>query len=622
MAEHRQQHVFRPIEDYGLIGNSHTAALVSSEGSIDWLCQPRFDSPSVFARLLDLHKGGHWKISPISQHHGSNSYVESTNVLRTRFLTPEGVVHVLDFMPVHESQHEFDSPPMGLIRIIEGIEGTVEMESECVPRPNYSRTPPKISVNGGELSFDGCSISGPGEWKHDESAEKATSRVTVHAHERLTFVLRFGDGIGLSDAEDALDQTIDYWRNWANQCTYEGPYRNEVIRSALTIRLLMDTPTGAIVAAPTASLPERFGGDLNWDYRYTWIRDASLSLYALLLAGFIEEDDEFFNWILKTVKVEKTGIRIMYPISPEGKLEEQELNHFYGYRGSRPVRIGNGAHGQLQLDVYGEVMDALFFAWKVGRYDPAQVWDHFLPLVDWIADNWDQPDNGIWEVRGERHHYVYSKVMSWVALDRGIKIANQNNLPGDTDRWKRERAKIRAEVLEKGWSEKLGAFKQTYDGDREQVDASNLRISPVGFLEGDDPKMVSTINRTIDRLVTNQLCYRYLSVPSTEITGSEGTFITCTFWLINALIMAGEHERAKDMFENVLHYSSPLGLYAEEMDPSSRAQIGNYPQALSHIGLISAAVSLAQVGVTGTVEQEQANAASNARASGRHTQED
>lgn len=620
MTKYAQHKIFRPIEDYGLIGNCHTAALINSEGSIEWLCEPRFDSPSVFARILDLETGGFWRISPTAQHHSSHSYLDETNILETRFLTTEGVVRMLDFMPIYTEYRESDDEePLELIRMVEGFEGEVEIECICQPRPDYATTDPHIRVDGNKLYFSDCVIQAPAEWKHDPENGQATCCMKVERHERVAFIMHFGGSHHLPDAQDALARTFAYWQEWTAQCNYNGPYRKEVVRSALVLRLLMDTRTGAIVAAPTTSLPERFGGHLNWDYRYTWIRDASLSLYALLLAGFTEEMDEFFEWIVRTVKVEPSeGINIMYPISPEGKLDEKELNHLYGYRGSKPVRIGNDAHGQIQLDVYGEIMDALFFAWKTGRYDPMEVWDEFKPLVDWIADNWQQPDNGIWEVRGERRHYTYGKVMSWVALDRGIKIARENNLPGDIKKWSKERSKIRCEVLEKGWSEKLRAFKQTYED--EQIDASNLRFSPVGFLEGDDPKMVSTINRTIDRLVSNQLCYRYLSVPSDEIVGSEGTFITCTFWLVNALIQAGQHDKARDMFENALHYASPLGLYAEEMDPSTRAQMGNFPQALSHIGLISAAVQLAQAKVAGTVSEEHSQAVGRARQSAKHTE--
>lgn len=612
--------VYRPIESYALVGNGHTASLVSSQGSVDWLCQPRFDSPSIFARILDLDKGGYWSLCPTQQHHSNNHYMDDTNVLRTRFLTDDGVVHVIDFMPTAEGS---DHAPHELIRIVEGVEGEVEVESVCAPRPNYGRSDPDIRIDGKEVTFSGCMLRGPSEWWEDADRHAMVSKVKVRAKERVAFVLRFEGSNGSYPAKDPselLDSTLDYWRWWVQQCSYEGPYRKAVVRSALVLKMLIYSPTNAILAAPTTSLPEELGGSLNWDYRYTWIRDASLTLYALLLAGFENETDKFFQWIVDTVKLRKTGIKIMHSITHEENLEEQELDHWEGYRGSGPVRIGNEASGQLQLDVYGEVLDALHFAWKAGRYNPADVWEHFRPLVDWVADHWREPDNGIWEIRGQRKHYVYSEAMCWVALDRGIKIAKGNSLPGDTERWKQEREMIRKEVLERGWSDKLKAFKQSYENER--MDAANLRLSPVGFLDGDDPRMVSTIDSTLNRLVTNDLCYRYLNSGSASIAGSEGTFLACTFWLINALILAKRGDQAEEMFRNVVEYASPLGLYSEEMDPSSRSQIGNFPQALSHIGLISSAVSLAHGGVSGKVRSEHAQAATKARASSNHKHEE
>ncbi len=618
--------MYRPIEAYGLVGNCHTGALISSNGSVDWMCVPRFDSPSIFGRILDLRKGGYWVIRPTGQHHSNHYYADETSVLVTRFLMDDGVVHLTDFMPIGadsgESGRGPGRAPRALIRIVEGMEGEVEIESVCAPRPDYGRAQPRLSSQGRELGFAGYKLIAPSDWRVDHSEQTAVTTLTVRGGERFAFILWYAPEEGVSDADPyhLLDATTEFWKKWAAQCTYEGPYRDEVVRSALTLRMLIYAPTGAVLAAPTTSLPEELGGSLNWDYRYTWIRDASLTLYALLLAGFEDETDAFFRWIAETVRLEKTGIRIMYPVAHETNLEEQELDHWEGYFWSRPVRIGNGAHDQLQLDVYGEVLDALHFAWQTGRYDPSGVWDHFRPLVDWVADNWDQPDNGIWEIRGDRKNYVYSKVMCWVALDRGVKIARGNNLEGDVERWKRERDRIRLEVLERGWSAKLGAFKQSYEDER--LDASNLRLLPVGFLGGDDEQMGSTIDRTLDRLVTNQLCYRYLDSGSPAITGSEGSFLVCTFWLVNALVLAHRLDEAQDMFENSLHYASPLGLYAEEMDPSSRQQIGNFPQALSHIGLISSAVQLAHAGKAGRVQAHHSEAATRARRSGSHQRDE
>jgi GH15 family glucan-1,4-alpha-glucosidase len=352
-------------------------------------------------------------------------------------------------------------------------------------------------------------------------------------------------------------------------------------------------------------LPEEIGGVRNWDYRFTWIRDASFTLYALLLAGYADEDEPFFKWIVDTVRLEGTGIKILYPISPDGKVHEQTLDHLEGYRGSSPVRIGNGAADQIQLDVYGEVLDALHFSWRVGQFDPAEVWDHFRPIVDWVVEHWERPGSGIWEVRGGLRNFVYGKVMCWVALDRAIDMAEKLGLPGDIDRWREERERIRAAVFEKGWSDKLGAFKQSFED--EYLDAANLLLPVVGFIEGDDPRMLSTIDATLDRLVVDDLCYRYLDAPE-GLPGGEATFVLCTFWLIVALILAKRDEEAQRLFERTLERATKLGLYAEEIDPETGAHLGNFPQAFSHIGLINAAVSLAHAGKVGTVRAENAAA--------------
>jgi GH15 family glucan-1,4-alpha-glucosidase len=606
----RQPH-YPPIEDYGLIGDCHTAALVSSRGSIDWFCLPRFDSPSLFARILDLERGGAWAIQPTGQFRATHQYLPNTNVLETIFTSDQGRVRLYDFMPVwHPSSGGTTDTPRALIRVVEGVDGEVELQSCCTPRPDYARSMPAFIARGPAVSFAGLTMTGPVDWEIDSAAGAMTCRVIVRQGERVAFTLSpdHDDTPGIiDDPITALDTAVDFWRTWASRCTYDGRYRNMVVRSALTLKLLTDTPTGAIIAAPTTSLPEEIGGIRNWDYRFTWIRDASFTLYALLLAGYVDEDDAFFDWIVRTVKLQGTGIKILYPISPEGQVQEQTLPHLEGYRGSSPVRVGNGAADQIQLDVYGEVLDALHFAWKVGEYDPAPVWDHFRPLVDWVVENWTQPGNGIWEVRGGLRNFVYSKVMCWVALDRAIDLAEENGLPGDVERWRRERDHIRAHVLEHGWSERLQAFKQSYEDER--LDASNLLLPVVGFIEGDDPRMVSTIDATLDRLVIDGLCYRYLEAPE-GLSGSEATFVLCTFWLVDALILAGREEEAQQLFERTLDRATKLGLFAEEIDPTTGAHLGNFPQAFSHIGLINAAVSLAHIGKEGQVHPRHAVAAS------------
>lgn len=600
---------FPPIEDYGIIGNCHTAALVSSCGSIDWLCLPRFDSPSLFARILDLERGGAWSIQPTISFESTHKYLDNTNVLATTFTCAQGRVLLLDFMEVLSDEQEQQlAIPNRLIRIVQGIEGTVEIVSTCTPRPNYAQELPSFVISGSEVKCGSFTVAGAAEWQIDTQNHAFTGRVILQAGEQVAFTLFTAteEGSSNSTPKDALVSAIAFWQNWANKCTYEGPYRDAVIRSALTLKLLTYAPSGAIVAAPTTSLPETIGGERNWDYRFTWIRDSSFTLYALLLAGYLDGEHPFFNWIERTVQVKSTGIKILYPITPDGELIEQTLDYLQGYCNSRPVRIGNAAVEQTQLDVYGEIMSALHFAWKVGKYDPASIWNHIQPLLDWVADHWQEPDSGIWEVRGGLRHFVYGRVMLWLALDCGIDIAQTLKLPGDTVRWQQERNLIRAEVLEKGWSEKLGAFKQSYED--ETLDASNLLLPIVGFIDGTDPRMLSTIDATIKHLVSHGLCYRYQSAPE-GVSGQEASFVLCTFWLINALILAGRVEEAIAWFEQMLSRSSPLGLFAEEIDPVSKAHLGNFPQAFSHIGVINVAVSLAHAGHTGIVQPHHATAA-------------
>jgi GH15 family glucan-1,4-alpha-glucosidase len=609
---------YPPIEDYGLIGDCHTAALVGSHGSIDWLCLPRFDSPSVFARILDLERGGAWSIAPTARFHVRRRYLEDTNVLETIFAGDRGRVRLLDFMPASAETAEGKAHPSHtVVRIIEGVEGELEVESRCSPRPDYGRVVPAFDVRGRRARFGGFTLTAPGDWRIDEDGGAVSCRVTVRQGERVAFTLHYEDEShpdgDVEDPHAELEETIRFWRGWAGRCTYHGSYRDAVVRSALALKLLINAPSGAIVAAPTTSLPEEIGGERNWDYRFTWIRDASFTLYALLLAGYTEEDDAFFDWIARTVKLEETGIRILYPISREGDATERVLDHLEGYRGSRPVRVGNAAARQVQLDVYGEVLDALYFACKAGRYDPRPVWDHFRPLIDWVSRNWRRPGNGIWEVRGGLRHFVYGKAMTWVALDRGIKLSGEYDLPGDVERWREEGEKIRAEVFEKGWSERLKAFKQSYEDER--LDAANLLLPVVGFIEGDDPRMLSTVDATLDRLVADGLCYRYFDAPE-GVGGSEASFALCTFWLVNALILAGRSEEARDLFERMLGRATPLGLFAEEIDPATGAHLGNFPQAFSHIGVINAAASLAQTGKEGAVRPENARAVDTAGTGG------
>lgn len=594
---------FPAIADYGVIGNCHTAALVSRTGSIDWLCLPRFDSPSLFARILDLERGGCWRIQPVASFSSNHEYLDTTNVLKTTFTCNAGKVQLLDFMEVTDS-HQIRHPPAPgrLIRIVEGLAGSVELICTCVPRPDYARTLPAFDGSAGEVKFNNFQIHAPVDWQIDAQTHTLTCRITLHAGERVAFTLAMQDSpTPHADPHDALESAIAFWQNWADQCTYQGRYRDVVVRSALALKLMTYAPSGAIVAAPTTSLPEEVGGERNWDYRYTWIRDASFTLYALLLAGYLDNESPFFDWLQRTVHVEKTGIQILYPITSDGQTVEQTLDYLQGYRNSCPVRIGNEAVGQVQLDVYGEVLNAIHFAWKAGKYDPTQLWDDVRPMLDWIVEHWQEPDSGIWEVRDGKRHFVYGKAMLSVALHCGIDIAESLHLPGDYHRWRQERDKIRAEVLEKGWSNKLQAFKQSYED--ETLDAANLLLPLMGFIEGTDPRMVSTIDATLEHLVSNGLCYRYRTAPE-GVKGKEASFVLCTFWLINALILANRVDEAVALFEQMLSRSTPLGLFAEEIDPGTGEHLGNFPQAFSHLGVINVAVSLAHIGHTGDVQPQ------------------
>ncbi|MBP7144811.1 MAG: glycoside hydrolase family 15 protein [Methanoculleus sp.] len=600
---------YRPIEDYGVIGNGHTVALISSSGSIDWLCFHRFDSPSLFARILDPGRGGYWSVTTKGAFESSHRYQEETNILETTLRCAGGTVVLRDFMDIASIARLRRLPAPGrIVRIAECTDGKVGVVSRCQPRPNYARTHPEFALYGDQVTFGGYTLTGPTAWQVDDADASLTCRITLRAGETTAFTLATEDDATLPQRTpaDALKVTTDYWRKWSSACTYRGPYRDIVIRNALTLKMMTYEPSGAIVAAPTTSLPETFGGERNWDYRFTWIRDASLTLYALLLAGYLDNEQPFFDWLVRTVKLKGTGISILYPIIPEGRIAETVLDNFRGYRDSRPVRIGNQAAVQEQLDVYGEVMGAIQFAWRIGKYDPTPLWGTMRQMLDWVTRHWHDRDSGLWEVRGGVRHFVYSKAMMWFALDCGIEIAEGMRLSGDIKTWRRERDLIHEEVFDKGWSDDLGAFKQSYED--ENLDAANLRLPLINFVGGDDPRMLSTIDATLEHLVVDGLCYRYIDAPE-GVTGKEGSFVVCTTWLINALIRAGRTGEAHRMFQNLLARASPLGLYAEEIQPATGAHMGNFPQSFSQIGIINAAVSLAHAGQVGTVSPHHAAAA-------------
>jgi len=588
-----------PVEDYGLIGNRHAAALVNSIGSIDWLCWPRFDSPSLFAGILDPDKGGNWAIQPTCEFKSRHRYLRDTNVLETIFECPQGKAAMLDFMDMTWAEQDVEGGPPGkLIRIVRGLDGNVEMKSVCRPRPDYGRGPPSISLGGNEASIGKFVITGPQGWLKDENDTALTQTIVVRPGEQFFFTLANDmDKSPLTSIHGSLQSTLYYWRGWANKCTYQGPYRDMVVRSALIMQLMTYPPSGAIVAAPTTSLPETIAGERNWDYRFTWLRDSSYTLLSLVLAGYPDFVESYAKWVYRTVDPGK--VQILYPIVPEGQTKEESLDHLRGYRDSRPVRIGNEAANQVQLDVYGELLGAAYYAWRSGLFTPPDGGKRIRGAMDWIVDNWQQPESGIWEVRGGLRNFVYGKAMLWLALDRGIQMFEALALEGDIERWRLVRDAIREAIMTKGWSEKKNAFKQSFED--EHLDAANLMLPIIGFIDGKDPRMLSTIDATMEELVVDGLCYRYIDAPE-GLSGKEATFILCTFWLVSALVLAGRVEEARKIYDNMLSKASPLGLLAEEYDPEAKEQIGNYPQAFSHLGVIHAAVNLAYFGGIGKIE--------------------
>lgn len=601
---------YQPIEDYGIIGDLHTVALVGTNGSIDWLCFPHFDSPSVFAAILDHKKGGSFKISPRADGVANKQfYWPDSNVLITRFLSPDGVGQVMDYMPVGLEDKE--QGRRQLIRRVQVVRGSMAFRMECSPAFNYARDQHQIEVARWGASFTSpqLSLGLRSKIPLKQDGKSVTAEFTLKAGDMAIFVLgEIKEGLGyqvLLQEQEAIDlamKTVMYWRKWLSRCTYTGRWREMVQRSALALKLLTFKPTGAIVAAPTCSLPEGIGGKRNWDYRYTWMRDAAFTLYGLLRIGFTEEATQFMNWLeARCHELEPDGsLQTMYGIDGRHELQEETLDHLEGYRGSKPVRIGNGAFNQLQLDIYGELLDSIYLYNKYGSPISYDLWRYLRRLINWVCDNWQRQDEGIWEVRGGQQHFVYSKLMCWVALDRGLRLAEKRSFPADHVRWLKVRDTIYEEIMLKGWNTKRKAFVQHYES--KSLDAANLMMPLVFFLSPTDPRMLSTLDETmlspqLGGLVSNSLVYRY-NVKETKdgLTGEEGTFNICTFWLVEALTRAGRTDRARlesarMIFEEMLGYSNHLGLYAEETGPSGEA-LGNFPQAFTHLALISSAFNL------------------------------
>jgi GH15 family glucan-1,4-alpha-glucosidase len=598
------------IEDHGLIGDLQTAALVSKDGVVDWLCLPRFDSPSVFASLLDADKGGFCRIAPDRDDYTSKQlYLPDTAILVTRFMTPDGVGEIHDFMPiagrVATDRHR-------LVRNIKVVRGTMKFRMEIQPRFNYGRTPHKLEYSEHGLMFhaDGMELSVYGIVPVGTTMRDMDLAIAPDgAGLRWTRTLREGEIAGMvlesmgglpdhfvppEEAQQLADDTARFWRQWQHRSTYTGRWREMVSRSAMTLKLMTYAPTGALVAAPTAGLPEQVGGERNWDYRYTWIRDASFSIYALLGLGYMEEAAMFLQW-LRDRTTEQAGdrsgpLKIMYRIDGSSDLTEETLDHFEGWRGSRPVRIGNGAADQLQLDVYGESMDAIALADARTGEMAHRGWQSIASITDWLCDHWDQPDEGIWETRGGRKNFTYGRFQCWVALDRAIRVAERRGRPANLAKWVSERDKIYNQIMERGWNQKIGAFTQHYD--TEVLDSSLLMMPLMGFIAPRDPMWTSTMNAMDRELVSDSLVYRYNPSASPDgLAGNEGTFSLCTFWYVDALARAGRIDDARLTFEKMGTYTNTLGLFSEEISATGE-QIGNFPQAFSHLALINAAINL------------------------------
>jgi GH15 family glucan-1,4-alpha-glucosidase len=620
---------YRPIGDYALIGDAHTAALVSGDGSIDWLCWPRFDSPAVFCRLLDRRRGGHFRVGPASRPSASErSYVEETNVLATVFSNDGGRFRLTDLMPIERLNRAHEGEDIAaryrVLRLVEGLSGEPEVEVSFRPTFDYARAEASFQRrDGGVIASRGreaLALSCPSELREDASGA-LVARFKVAAGERVWVALNYvGDADAASlplpefDADAELEQTLEYWREWSGTCAYGGAYESLVKRSALALKLLTYEETGALVAAPTTSLPEEVGGVRNWDYRYTWLRDSSLILYGLQLAGYSEEATDFFGWLERLCIPCGGELRVMYRVDGSTRLTEHVLEHLEGYRGSRPVRVGNAAFGQKQLDIYGEVLDAAhLYHERARRRVRPELWEVLRYMADQTVARWREPDQGIWEVRGGPQHFLYSKLLCWVALDRAVRLASRDRLEGDRGLWERTREEIRRAILKEGYDERAGAFTQAFGSTA--LDACALVIPQVGFLPATDPRVVSTVERIRERLTSHGLVYRYLNEDG--LPGGEATFALCSFWLVDCLAQAGRVDEARELFERVAAYANDVGLLAEEIDPVSGELLGNFPQGFTHLGLIRSALHIAKAEAHGPEERAQNQAERAGRMEGR-----
>ena len=588
---------YPPIADYGLIGDCHGAALVSRAGSIDWCCFHRIDASPVFARILDWERAGYWRIHTSDDARIARRYVPGTNVLETTFTDDDGTIVLTDcFVTSTGGEH----PPHRIVRLLRCTGGTAAVRMVFRPRFDYGLTVPRYEPADERSGI----VFGGSDGLILESSERlsAKSRCTAEASFELGegdeafFALTYRlphelapDRIGHDAARELVEQTCRFWTEWSKRCAYEGPYRDAVVRSALVLKALTNMPTGAIVAAPTTSLPEDIGGERNWDYRFAWLRDAALNLYSLFSLGYTEEAHAFMAWLRRTTAGLATQLQIIYGVGGERRLPEIDLDHLDGYRGSRPVRIGNAAVEQFQIDMYGYLLDTTWLYHRHGGDVDEALWELVGDVVETVAERWTEADDGIWEVRGGPRQFVTSKVFAWVAVDRAIRLAERLSLPADVEAWRKLRHDIRASVEEHGVDAATGAFTQQFDG--QALDSSALLIPLVRFLPATDARVVATMDRLRRELAHDGLLYRYVETDD-GVRGPEGTFVICSFWLVDNLALAGRVDEARELFERLLGYANDLGLLSEEIDGRSGELLGNFPQAFSHVGLIGAALNL------------------------------
>ena len=587
-----------PIEDYAVLGDTGTAALVGRDGSIDWLCLPRFDSPACFAALVGSRDNGRWLLGPVGEATTTRRYVGNSFVLETTHETPTGVARITDFMPLGDGRSD-------VVRRVEGVSGTVRIRHEWVVRFGYGKVRPWVSrradaakMGSGEMI---SAIAGPdmlvlrGSRLPQAVDGRHEDEFDVSAGERLTFSTTWFESHRQVppplDVDDQVEQTLAHWEEWAGSCDHSGPYRQAVVRSLLVLRVLTHGDTGGIVAAPTTSLPEQFGGPRNWDYRFCWLRDASLTLGALLQSGYHEETVLWRNWLLRAVAGDPEDIQIMYAVDGSRELPERELNHLGGYADSRPVRVGNAAVDQRQTDILGEVMTALELAREQGLEDTPESWALQRALVTNLGRHWDEPDNGLWEIRGPRRHFTHSRVMVWVAFDRAIKAVERHGLEGPVERWRELRTAVHAEVMERGYNASRGCFTQHYD--TTEVDAALLLLPTVGFIAGDDPRFLGTVRAIEQDLIRDGLVLRYRTEAGVDgLPGDEHPFLACSFWLVTAYALAGRLEEAHALMRRLVALANDVGLLSEEYDPAQARMVGNFPQAFSHLALTGAALAL------------------------------